>query len=40
MGFADLTILKEFEWQCERNPSRKVYIWSSDHHLSSYRRDP
>ena len=39
-GLADLTIFKEYERQCELNPSRSVYIWSSDHHLSSYRRDP
>lgn len=37
-GLADLTILKEFERQCQLNPARRVYIWSLDRHLSSYDR--
>lgn len=39
-GFADLTILKEFERQCLLNQARRVYIWSRDKHLSSYDRTP
>ncbi len=39
-GLADLTILKEFEKQCALNPSRRVYIWSTDVHLSGYDRQP
>lgn len=39
-GLGDLTILKEFEHQCERHRGRRVYIWSTDRHLSSYRREP
>lgn len=39
-GLGDLTILKEFERQCERHRRRRVYIWSTDRHLSSYRREP
>jgi len=39
-GLGDLTIVKEFERQCERNRGRRVYIWSTDRHLSSYRREP
>jgi hypothetical protein len=39
-GLGDLTILKEFDRQCALNPSRLVYIWSTDRHLSSYRREP
>lgn len=39
-GLGDLTILKEFERQCALNRSRCVYIWSTDRHLSSYRREP
>lgn len=39
-GLADLTIAKEFERQCDLNPSRRVYIWSTDSHLSSYDRRP
>ena len=36
---ADLTILKEFERQCALHRARRVYIWSLDGHLSSYRRE-
>lgn len=39
-GLGDLTILKEFERQCERHRGRRVYIWSKDRHLSSCYRDP
>ena len=39
-GLGDLTILKEFERQCHLNPSRRVYIWSTDEHLSAYDRQP
>lgn len=39
-GLGDLTILKEFERQCALHRSRCVYIWSTDRHLSSYRREP
>jgi hypothetical protein len=37
-GLADLTIKKDWEEQCEKNPGRKVYIWSTDAHLSGYDR--
>jgi len=39
-GLADLTILKEWQRQCSLHPSRRVYIWSTDGHLSSYMREP
>ena len=39
-GLADLTIVKEFDRQCLLNPTRRVYIWSLDRHLSSYDRQP
>jgi len=39
-GLADLTIRKEFDRQCTLHPTRLVYIWSLDHHLSSFRREP
>jgi hypothetical protein len=39
-GLADLTIVKEWERQCALNPTRRVYIWSMDGHLSSYDRRP
>ena len=39
-GLADLTILKEFEKQCGLNRHRRVYIWTTDRHLSAYDRRP
>ena len=40
-GIADLTIVKEWERQCQVHRSRHVYIWSTDRrHLSSYDRRP
>ncbi len=39
-GFGDLTILTEWERQCELNPSRRVYIWSQDERLTPYDRAP
>jgi hypothetical protein len=40
-GLADLTIVKEFERQCQMHPQRRVYIWSIDRrHLSAYDRRP
>jgi hypothetical protein len=35
-GLADLTIVKEWDRQRALNPGRRVYIWSTDRHLSSY----
>lgn len=39
-GFADLSIRKEFDRQCQFHRMRRVYIWSRDKHLSSYDREP
>jgi hypothetical protein len=39
-GLGDLTIVKEWERQCALNRSRRVYIWSTDEHLSTYDRQP
>jgi hypothetical protein len=39
-GFGDLTIHREWERQGRQHPSRRVYIWSLDSHLSSYDRSP
>lgn len=38
-GFGDLSILKVFERQCELHPSRDIFIWSYDEHLSGYSRN-
>jgi hypothetical protein len=38
-GLADLTIVKEFERQCQLHRHLRVYIWSRDQHLSSYCRE-
>ena len=37
-GLGDLTIVKEWERQCALNRGRRVYIWSTDQHLSAYDR--
>ncbi len=37
-GFADLSIIKIFEQQCELHLARRVFIWSYDKHLKSYDR--
>ncbi len=39
-GFGDLTIKKEWDHQCKLHPSRRVYIWSQDHQLANFARDP
>lgn len=39
-GLADLTIAKECEKQHSLNPHRRVYIWTTDRHLSAYDRRP
>ncbi len=39
-GFGDLTIKKEWDRQCDLNPSRRVYIWSQDQQLAKVARDP
>lgn len=36
VGLADLSIIKEWERQCELNPARRVLVWSLDEHLSGY----
>ncbi len=34
-GLGDLTIYAEWERQRDRNPGRRVYVWSKDLHLAS-----
>lgn len=36
VSFGDTTIIDEFERQCKRHPSRRVYIWTRDQHLAGY----
>jgi len=38
LGLGDLSIMKEWERQCELHPYRRVFIWSLDGHLGSYER--
>lgn len=40
ISLGDLSIIKDWEKQCERNKGRRVYIWSFDKHLSGYDRKP
>ena len=35
-SLGDLSIIHDFKRICERNPSRRIYIWSLDKHLSGY----
>jgi len=35
-GLGDLSIIKEWERQCELHPRRRVSIWSLDRHLQGY----
>ncbi|MBM4040607.1 MAG: hypothetical protein FJ290_19040 [Planctomycetes bacterium] len=37
-GVGDLTIEKEFQRLCALYPGHRVFIWSTDHHLSGYDR--
>lgn len=38
VGLGDVTIIQEFERQCQLHPGRRVYIWSLDTHLMGYDR--
>lgn len=40
VSLGDLTIIKEFERQCELHTGHEIYIWSLDDHLAGYHRDP
>ena len=37
-GLGDLSIIHDWERMCQQNPSRKVYLWSLDRHLTGYSR--
>ena len=37
---SDLSIIKAWEAECTRHPSRRVRIWSLDRHLQGYDRKP
>ncbi|MBZ4419781.1 hypothetical protein [Myxococcus sp. RHSTA-1-4] len=39
-GLGDLSIVKDFEQQCELYRGHRVYIWSLDEHLARYDRAP
>lgn len=38
IGLGDLSIIAEYERQCQLHQARRVFIWSLDHHLSAYDR--
>ncbi len=38
IGLADVSIVREWELACQFHPTRRVRIWSLDHHLSGYDR--
>ncbi len=37
-GLGDLSIIQDWERECEKNPGRRVYIWTLDGHLTAYDR--
>lgn len=39
IGMGDLSIIKEWERQCELHPGRRVFIWSRDGDLHGYDRE-
>ncbi|MCI3945776.1 hypothetical protein K0038_02819 [Pseudomonas syringae] len=39
-GLGDLSIIHDWRRLCSLNPSRRVYIWSEDIHLSSFDQPP
>jgi hypothetical protein len=39
-SLADLSIIKEWERQRDRNQGRRVFIWSLDSHLTGYDQKP
>jgi hypothetical protein len=39
ISLGDLSIIKEFEHQCELHPQRLIFIWALDEYLSAYRRE-
>lgn len=38
IGLGDLSIINEYERQCQLHQLRRVFIWSLDDHLSAYDR--
>lgn len=40
ISLGDLSIIKEFERQCELHFGHEIYIWALDHHLIGYRHNP
>lgn len=37
-GLGDISIICDWENMCRIHPGHRIYIWSLDHHLSSYDR--
>ena len=40
IGMADLSIIQAWEDACKRHSRHRIRIWSYDHHLSCYDRQP
>lgn len=40
VGFGDMAIVEAFRDECDRHPSRRVFIWALDGDLASYDREP
>ncbi|NBB80455.1 MAG: hypothetical protein GVY36_13605 [Verrucomicrobia bacterium] len=39
-GLGDLSIIQDWERECQKNMGRRVYIWTLDGHLTAYDRAP
>ena len=39
-GMSDMSIIKAWEFECSRHPSRRIRFWSLDQHLRGYDREP
>lgn len=39
-GLGDLSIIQDWERECQKNLGRRVYIWTLDSHLTAYDRAP
>lgn len=38
LSFSDLSVLEEFNRQCDAILGRRVYVWTFDEHLAGYDR--
>ncbi len=39
VGLGDLSIIREYDHQCELHSTGRIFIWSLDHHMDPYIRE-